>query len=70
MEVSESLGGLFVVNVRLQVDAQALCQIVPSLSREGGLPGINNSCTLGKPELNFSGTVEDALKRFRTDGRG
>jgi hypothetical protein len=38
-------------NVRLQVDAQALCQIVPSLSREGGLPGINNSCTLGKPEL-------------------
>jgi len=68
MQVSESLGGLFVVNVRLQVDAQALCQIVPSLSREGGLPGINNPSTLGKPEPNFSGTVEDALKRCRTDG--
>jgi len=45
-------------------------QLVPSLSREGGLPGINNLYTLGKLGLNFSGTVEDALKRCRIDGRG
>src|SRR5271157_5455631 len=70
MQVSESLGGLFAVKMCLQVDAQALCQTVPNLSREGGLPAVNNSCTLGKPGLNFSGTLQDAWKRCRIDGRG
>ena len=70
MEVFESLGGLLVVMMRIHVDAQALCQVVPSLGREGGLPGVNKSCPSGKPGLQFSGTLQDARKRCRIDGRG